>query len=153
MQCEQTEKVAAYHDGEMDAGPRAAFEAHLIACGVCAGELDELRRLSARLLMAEIPAVSAAGMKRFHGAVTVNEERGVLRLAEWLTAAAAALLLVGITGLFRSETTHASAPATWEQAAVAYPVDAEAPGRAEMVQIAEWIRTDLSGGDGRGGRR
>jgi anti-sigma factor RsiW len=146
MSCDQTIQVQAYHDGEMSSAARAAFEAHLRACGVCALELESLRRLSARLASAPIPKISADAMKRLHANVGAVEERGVLRLAEWMTAAAAAVLLIGVLGFFRSDTTHASAPDTWEQAAVAFPAEAEPSERAELVQVAEWIRMDLSAG-------
>jgi hypothetical protein len=78
-------------------------------------------------------------------AVNVAEERGVLRLAEWLTAAAAAVLVIGVTGLFRHETTHAaSAPDVWEQAAIAYPADHDPTVQSDVLQLTEWMRTDLS---------
>ena len=143
--CNQTEKVHAFHDGEMPRGERNAFELHLMNCGVCAAELESLRKLSARLASAQIPELSKAGLSRFHQSAKVAEERGVFRLAEWLTAAAAAVLVIGVAGLFKPQKTHPSAPDVWEQAAVAYPVDAESTARADTTQLAEWIRTDLAG--------
>jgi len=143
--CNQTEKVQAFHDGEMPFGEGNAFELHLMNCRVCAAELEALRRLSARLASAQIPQLSKAGLSRFHQSAKVAEERGVFRLAEGLTAAAAAVLVIGMAGLFKHQKTHPSAPDTWEQAAVAFPVDAEASSRADQIQLAEWIRTDLSG--------
>jgi hypothetical protein len=89
--------------------------------------------------------LSEAGLSRFHESAKVAEERGVFRLAEWLTAAAAAVLLVGVLGLFQPQKTHTSAPDVWEQAAVAYPTEVESTARADSIQLAEWIRTDLAG--------
>lgn len=144
MICGKTIFVEAYYDGEMDSAERAAFEAHLRTCAECREELAHLRRISSEISKASIPALSNTAMARFHGSVNVAEERGVLRLAEWLTAAAAAVLAIGLTGLFRHDTTHASAPDTWEQAAIAYPTDHDPTVQSDVLQLTEWMRTDLS---------
>ena len=39
MTCETSSKVHAYHDGELPAAGRAAFEAHLASCAECAERL------------------------------------------------------------------------------------------------------------------
>ena len=145
MDCQRTQFVAAYHDGEMPLGERNAFELHLMNCGVCAAELEGLRKLSAKLAVVQIPQLSAAGLAKIHRSAKVSEERGVFRLAEWLTAAAAAVLVIGVAGLFKTQRAHPSAPDLWEQAAVAYPAEAESSSRADTLQLAEWIRTDLAG--------
>jgi len=146
MSCDRTKLVEAFYDGEMNAADREAFETHLKTCGECQDELNHLRRISLQFANASIPSLSNDALARFHRAVNVAEERGVLRLAEWLTAAAAAVLVIGITGLFRHDTTHASAPDTWEQAAVAYPADHDPTVQSDVLQFAEWMRTDLSPG-------
>ena len=144
MSCDQRQHVQAYYDGEINPADRAAFETHLGTCAACSAELDDLRRLSMHLAGASIPALSQSALARFHGAADVAEERGVLRLAEWLTAAAAAVLLVGVMGLFRHDNTHASAPDTWEQAAIAYPTDHDPTVGSDVLQFTEWMRTDLA---------
>src|SRR4051812_6918399 len=142
--CEQTKQVQPFYDGELSPAQRDAFEKHLVTCASCSVELADLHRLSTHLGKASIPALSAGALARFHGAVDVAEERGVLRLAEWLTAAAAAVLLIGLSGFFRHETTHASAPDMWEQAAIAYPTDHDPTVQSDVLQFTEWMRTDLS---------
>src|SRR5258706_682862 len=144
MNCDRTQHVQSYYDGEMNSADRSVFESHLSSCAVCSAELDDLRRLSTHLAGASIPSVSKTALARFHGAAEVAEDRGVLRLAEWLTAAAAAVLLIGVMGLFRQDTTHASAPDTWEQAAIAYPTDHDPTVGSDDLQLTEWMRTDLS---------
>ncbi len=147
MTCDQTQHAQAFYDGEMNPADRAAFQAHLATCSICSAELDDLRRLSTHLAAASIPSLSNNALSRFHRTGQVAEERGVLRLAEWLTAAAAAILVIGLTGLFRQDTTHASPPDTWEQAAIAYPTDHDPTVHSDVLQLAEWIRTDLSPGN------
>jgi anti-sigma factor RsiW len=150
--CDQTKHVQAFHDGELSAADRAALASHLESCSACAAELDDLRRLSTHLAATSIPSLSLDALARLHGAVNVAEERGVLRLAEWLTAAAAAVLVLGLTGLFRHDTTHASAPDMWEQAAIAYPADHDPTVQSDVLQLTEWMRTDLSPGNKRSNR-
>jgi anti-sigma factor RsiW len=144
MSCDQVQRVEAFYDGEMPSAQREEFASHLARCPVCMAELDALQRLSRELAALSIPSVSDEALARFHGSLNVAEERGVLRLAEWLTAAAAAILAIGLTGLFKHDTTHASAPDTWEQAAIAYPTDHDPTVQSEMLQFTEWMRTDLS---------
>jgi len=144
MSCDQTQHVQAYYDSEMIPADRAAFELHLRNCPACVLELDDFRRLSSHLAGASIPSLSKDALSRLHGVADVAEERGVLRLAEWLTAAAAAVLLIGVMGLFRHDNTHASAPDTWEQAAIAYPTDHDPTVGPDELQLTEWMRTDLS---------
>ena len=144
MTCDQTQNVQAYYDGEMNVADRAVFAAHLGTCAICSAELDHLRRLSTHLATVSIPALSPDALSRFHRTANVAEERDVLRLAEWLTAAAAAVLVIGLTGLFKHDTTHASAPDVWEQAAIAYPTDHDPTVGSDVLQLTEWMRTDLS---------
>jgi len=144
MTCDKVQLVEAFYDAEMPSADRDTFAAHLARCPICMAELDALQRLSRELAAVSIPSVSDEALARFHGTVNVAEERGVLRLAEWLTAAAAAVLAIGLTGLFKHDTTHASAPDTWEQAAIAYPADHDPTVQSDMLQFTEWMRTDLS---------
>jgi len=144
MTCDQTQQVQAFYDGEMNVADRVAFQSHLGTCAICSAELDHLRRLSTHLAAVSVPALSPDAFSRFHRTANVAEERGVLRLAEWLTAAAAAVLAIGLTGLFKHDTTHASAPDVWEQAAIAYPTDHDPTVGSDVLQLTEWMRTDLS---------
>jgi anti-sigma factor RsiW len=145
MSCDQVQHVEAFYDGEMSSADRDAFAPHLASCADCMAELYALQRLSRHVKSVSIPSVSKDVFARFHGALNVAEERGVLRLAEWLTVAAAAVLVIGLTGLFRHDTTHtASAPDVWEQAAIAYPADHDPTVQSDVLQLTEWMRTDLS---------
>jgi hypothetical protein len=92
--------LAAYAVGSLDAQTRAAFEAHLDACGPCRRELEELRGVTG-FLAALTPEEAERGPVRDDGAILdrllarVAGERRRHRRVRWLAAAAAAVLLVG----------------------------------------------------------
>lgn len=150
MTCENQALLEAYHDGELDPARRAEVEAHLGACEACRTALAGLAGLSAALRSAPLPE-APADLEDF--AVEAWEawreraaERSVLRIASWLTAAAAAVLLGGLLSL------RTTGPATgpdrtglWETAAVT-PADAHAEQGGELVQVAQWMADDLSAG-------
>jgi anti-sigma factor RsiW len=130
--CEFLQMVDAYHDGELSVEQRGRFERHLAACGICDAELRSLRAISQRVAAGEVPVLPADAMARLHEAASIGEERSVLRIAEWLTTAAAAVLLMGLVGLFR--TTPASSPQAkndWTELAVTF--DQQDPTR-----LVEW---------------
>lgn len=99
MACDRTNEVQAYYDGEMEPRRMSEFERHLRACVECLRELESLKRLSAVVGQMEIPRLGAEAIERMKQRVREAAERGVLRLAEWLTAAAAAVLLVGVMNM------------------------------------------------------
>ena len=150
MACQQSKSVGAYHDGELPPAAREQFESHLPQCSACAGELGMLRAVSRALREAELPNISAAALARLHGAMLKHREaaepafneRAVLRLAEWLTGAAAAVLVAGLVGLFRDTPTSASAlaPLPWEQAAVTLQHE---PQGQDPTQFVEWQPSDV----------
>jgi anti-sigma factor RsiW len=148
MSCDQVRirELQAYYDAELPDAQRAAVERHVGGCVECRRELEQMRALSRMLASGERAGIPAEALAQLHGHVDVWRESGVLRLAEVLTAAAAAVLFVGLIGLFVGSSTSASAAApAWEQAA-AMPrqVASEAPASDAESHIAQWINTDLS---------
>lgn len=126
MSCDYTMWLEAWHDGELSGADAARVEAHVQTCAACKAELAQLQRSSSWLSGARLPAMSAEARRRLHAAAQPVRERGILRLAEWLTGAAAAALVVGLVGLSsldrkapptRMQPVQAMAtPASWEQA-------------------------------------
>jgi hypothetical protein len=110
-----------------------------------------IRVISSRLREAELPHIPAAILARLHAASSEApdatepgfNERAVLRLAEWLTGAAAAVLVAGLVGLFRAAPTSASAmsPMPWEQAAVTLQHDGQLG--QDPTQFVEWQAADV----------
>jgi anti-sigma factor RsiW len=146
MNCERSEQVHRYHDGELPAGERDALEAHLKSCGQCSGLLGELQSMSRILSAAPMAAISNDAMQRIRAARYVLPEAGVLRIAGWLTAAAAAVLLAALP-IWR-EDYHVQAPAVAN--ADALDIDAVTPpsdsdgSRNDLVALSQWMSDDLS---------
>lgn len=117
--------------------------------------LSELRALSRMVMRAPLPMPSQAGGYAQHMAdrtLRANGERGVRRLAEWITAVAAAVILVAWIGWPASQAPYrpmAEAPMAasleWEQAAVTGPtLLAMDDSNRELIQLTQWMATDLS---------
>ena len=86
MTCNWTEKLNAFHDGELPPETRAELTAHLAACPACAAEVERLRRTARFLKAAEMPSMNSSGLARLRsriGAERLNGRR-VARLAGWL---------------------------------------------------------------------
>src|SRR5437016_3397453 len=125
MSCDNIARVHAFYDDEMSLSQRGEFEAHLQTCGDCRQLLAELRRTSALIASAPLaempPAVMARLTNTWHSVREQASERGVMRIAGWLTAAAAAVL-IGALLVWphpRDEGLRAAAP--WQAAAVMPP--------------------------------
>jgi anti-sigma factor RsiW len=152
MACDRTAQVHAYHDGRLPAGDRAALESHFATCDECARLLADVRAVSKLVTSASLPPVSSATLARYRKAWNLARQRGILRIASWMTAAAAAVLVGSLTfwpAHDRSTTEIASAPssANWEAVAIMPPpaADRSATDRADdLVELAQWMADDLS---------
>jgi predicted anti-sigma-YlaC factor YlaD len=145
MSCEQSSHLQRYHDGELPMADRAAVEAHLCACASCRELLADLGRLSSVIAKAAMKRPSAEAVRRMQVSWRAARDRGVIRLAGWLTAAAAALLmavLLGKPGTERIES--AGQTAMWETVAVAPPAENDEDDGSELLAMAQWMADDLS---------
>lgn len=163
MQC-NLEQLHRYHDGELDATASREVEAHLSECRLCQEAMGELRGLSSIVAMTLMPAVDAARLDAIaQSAWASSTERGVRRLAGWITAAAAAVMLFAMVDFparpageggsvvqSTSMTAVSFASADWEQAAVT-PVGVASlngeEGNRDLMQFAQWMVTDLGVGE------
>jgi len=152
-ECEHSGRLGAYHDGELDAAGQAAVEQHLRRCASCAEELGRIRKLSELLGGISTPKPSVEVLHRLHETADLACARPLRRLAEALTAVAAAVLIACSAWLWRSPT--AAGPAgqtalketvrtmpTWETSAVQGP--AEPSARNSEDQLALWMIQDLT---------
>lgn len=143
--CEQSTQVHRYHDGYLTAQARAEVESHLAECGECAGLLEDLRRLSRLIAAAPRASLPAETLQRLREARQVVRDRGVLRIATWLTAAAAcvafATLLIKPSPQIDLRNGSATA-ALWQTRAVTPPEELDS-GSAELVVVAQWMADEL----------
>jgi anti-sigma factor RsiW len=148
--CEFDEKIAAYHDGELDAQERAAVEAHLAQCAGCRQSLDQLRAMSGLLVSVEQPRLSQIARYRLHQKVGAAMERGLLRLAWTMSGIAASVLLLASVWLMRvnaNAITQAPAEAPpWVSVALASSRDPVVRDAASPA--AQWYLADASGNEG-----
>ncbi|MBM4016942.1 MAG: hypothetical protein FJ288_01225 [Planctomycetes bacterium] len=143
IECEQGQRVGAYHDGELPEASRAEVERHLRECPVCAAELRRLRRLSDLMRAAGGAEMPGEVLARLHQSVDMQPKITMLHVAEVFVAAAASILLVSCVWLWRISAAGADSGQIplWETAAVA-PQDPSAV--ASQEQLAQWIVHDLS---------
>jgi anti-sigma factor RsiW len=100
MLCEWNGKLNALHDGELHGDARVAVEAHMAACVECAIEMQRLTRTARFLKAALMPAMNPLAMARLRE--RINGSR-TIRLANWLTAAAAVVLLTCGAALYSTQ--------------------------------------------------
>lgn len=138
MGCESSKKCGAYLDGELPQAERAAFDAHVSACGECSVELARLKRLKTFLSAAQMPHMirPRAGFE-----ARLNSRR-LVRFAEFLMSAAAIVIVVCAISLLKmNEPRPAPAPAqpvpTWERMALSQQPDPGAVAENEdpLVQV------------------
>lgn len=151
--CDQLPLMHAYHDGELSPERARAAEAHARGCAMCAGELASLKSLSTRLQALKLPAMPVELPLKVHARISEMPDRGALRLASWLTAAAAAVVIASVTWMNASPTTtqstrgsRASRPlVAWESAAInAHQRMNQTAAVGEEYQFAEEVVEDLS---------
>ena len=111
-----------------------------------------MRDVSIRVRSAPLPEVISVPFERLYDTWHVARDRGVLRIARWLTAAAAAILvgsLVFFPGSKPATENKVATTATipsWEPVALMAPV-VEDPGTTrgeELVEVAQWMADDLA---------
>lgn len=149
MKCENAILVHAYHDGELSSEQREWMESHLAVCAECRQLLEELRDLSQTLSTIDLPDMPAGALRRMQGAwweTRAAQEQGVRRLAGWLTAAAAAILV--IVPVWSSTAPPLDQPIvatrSWEIMALVPPAGPRDDATTDLVQVAQWFATDLS---------
>jgi anti-sigma factor RsiW len=154
MDCQQIELIHAYHDGELPPAQVAAVEAHLNDCADCRALLADLRHVSQLVAAAPLVDVPPQAMTRMQqawwaaGAARAAQDRGVLRIASWLTAAAAAVIFAAV--MFspspnRDGSTNTGA--NFSLAALTPPAemqDQDEPQQDEVIDAAQWIANDIS---------
>ena len=149
MSCDRIEHVHAYYDGEMSPAQRGDFESHLNECAQCRDLLGDLRRVSDLLASASLADLPPAAMTRFQQTwFAAQADRGVMRIASWLTSAAAAILigalLIWPSKMGQDSTSVASAASAELAAAITPPADVHEGDSADLIVAAQWMANDLT---------
>lgn len=99
MICPDNQQLHRYHDQQLTTGQAAAVESHLRQCEYCRTELRALRRMSDMLFHAPLAEPNEQAMRRWTRSARQMRDSRIQRMAGWMMAAAAAIVL-GIFGLW-----------------------------------------------------
>ena len=143
MSCDLTQ-LHRYHDGELDAPSAAAVEKHLLSCARCDEALASLKRMSAQLQSASRSEPGSEAVAAWTDAMktAAEEDRGVLRIASWLSAAAAALLVV--TMLSSNVDPRDVVQTAGVGEVIPLPLAPRDDAEPATLETAEWIAMDLA---------
>jgi anti-sigma factor RsiW len=149
MNCEFSQQLEAYHDGELPVDAHAAMQAHLLSCPACSQQLAELAAMSNLFATAPVPRLSQISQHRLHHKLTDEMDRGLVRLAWSLSAVAAGIMVVGSAWLMQLGNVPAAGPVATVQAAppwadVHATAEAETVSREAATPVAQWYLADAS---------
>ncbi len=147
MACERTTHVHAYHDGELSPSEAAALAAHLRDCVECSQTLVNLQRLSALVVDAARAPLPPETLRRLQSGWRIKQERGLLRFAGGLTAAAAAVLIGALLVWPAYRGKGGPRPAVWQSVAVMSPVTEHDESNFDLLAIAQWMADELASGN------
>lgn len=143
MNCNRATQANKYHDGELAGDERVGFEAHLEQCEDCRQLLGELGRLTAMVKGMRGAEMPAGLIERLQERRRESEERTILRLAGWLTATAAGILIASLLSWPATGTDMAGQPAIWESVAIRPASELNDNGDSELLVVAQWMADDL----------
>jgi len=148
--CSYGSIVDAYHDGELPADERIAFETHLATCPPCQADLAQTRQLAAIIAAAPKRVLSADARQAMFDLAPMIGERAYLRIAEWTTALAASVIIAASIWLFYGAQSSSTTPEMTATATNVMPVflnppkehdDSDLPDDPKLV---DWVTTNVS---------
>jgi len=143
MDCRFGRQLSAYHDGELPEAERTALEAHLARCPACRAELAGIQALGRLVAEAGRAPMPEGLLERAHRRVDSAGEVVVVRLAERLMAAAAAVLLVCVLYLYQANRTEAAPPLEeWAPTLISQRVPTSQES-GTVDPLVRWVVADL----------
>lgn len=148
--CSYGSIVDAYHDGELPADERIAFETHLAICPPCRADLAQTRQLAAFIAAAPKRAMSSSARQALFDLAPLIGERAYLRIAEWTTALAASVIIAASVWLFygaQQPTTALDSNATATAVVPVFlnpPVEHDASDLPDDPKLVDWVTTNVS---------
>lgn len=147
MSCPRTIDVQRFHDGELPLHERAALLEHIATCEICAKHRRELESLSSLLSGARRaePRMELVAMLRAQA--ELRQKQGILRVAGWVTAAAAAVLVAVWLHAPMTPGEVVTPGGIWQTAAVTPDLLTIDP-TTDPVVLAQWMVDELSTSSG-----
>lgn len=146
--CPYSLQLSAYHDGELSEPQRTQLEQHLeTACVPCQTELRQLRRLSSIFSASPVVHLSNAARDRLNKLAPQIRDVGVIRLAEWVTALAASVLVAVSTWMLvnRQHAQPRTEPLSTETMVLATSSYTDLPTDVRSdAQFDDWVTTNLA---------
>jgi anti-sigma factor RsiW len=93
MSCAFNNRLSAYFDGELDAALAAEMRRHIEQCAECAAELAELKKMSGLFDESPLPHLSQIAEYRLHNKADLLIHGDVIRVARYIRAVAACVLV------------------------------------------------------------
>jgi anti-sigma factor RsiW len=139
-ECPYRAAVSSFHDGELDEPRQRELQVHLRRCADCALELKRLEALSSMLDAGRLPPLSPTAQRRFRNVAAFAPQARTIRLARWLTAAAAAVFLTASIQLWIHRGDRPGGAGSGTQT-----VDDPRPHDPDETPIADWSRSHRTG--------
>jgi anti-sigma factor RsiW len=148
MSCSFNNRLSAYFDGELDAATTEAVRRHVEGCAECAAELAELKKLTGMFEQSPPPRLSQIALYRLHNNADVVVRGDVLRVARFVRAVAACVLVGSWLWLANGSGTVPTAQETVQTAPpwldVAVTATAETHSLDTTTPAATWYLADAS---------
>lgn len=142
MDCNLVTQANAYYDGELPSAERIDFEKHLEVCEDCRRLVSDLREVSALVTSAPGVEMPSGLIDRLQASRRASEDRVILRLAGWLTATAAGILIASLLSWPTNGTDVTAQPAIWESVAVRPSYTMNDNPDSDLL-VAQWMADDL----------
>jgi anti-sigma factor RsiW len=134
----------AYHDDQLDAPTRKAFEVRLANDPSLREALNELTGVSAMLRSAGMPVEPAGAIEAWESVYRDTQERRIRKLSGWLSAAAA-LLAVSTVALSLRQSPAPTTTSTLSEIDVVMLASSGGidESQSPTVLAAQWMAADL----------
>jgi anti-sigma factor RsiW len=146
--CSYGSMVDAYHDGELPAEARIAFEKHLAQCPPCQADLAQTRQLAAFVAAAPKRVLSASARQALFDLAPLIGERAYLRIAEWTTALAASVLIAASCWLMFGGKPQGGATFADNTSVVPVflnpPKEHDAADLPDDPKLVDWVTTNVA---------
>ncbi len=149
MNCEFSDQLEAYHDGELSAAAASTLKAHLATCPACIKQLSELTQISNLFAAAPVPYLSQISRHRLHHKIADEMDRSLVRFAWGLAAVAAGIMIIGSAWLMQvkevipTPTVTAQVAPPWSGVPTSF--ESETVSHEAATPVAQWYLADASG--------